>query len=254
MTESTREARLSAAFVKLADTLTDEFDVVDLFQSLVEECVEILDTQAAGLMLLDAGGELQLVASSSEEASLIEVMQLNAGAGPCVECFTTGKPVTVGDIEATGDRWLAFRQEAMRQGFKSVHATPMRLRGQILGALNMFSIHTGELGAPDIAVAQALADIATIGILQERSIRESSLVAAQLQHALNSRILIEQAKGVVSESGGMTMDEAFATMRKYSRDNNLSLTKVATAVIERRLDPGRLAAASVTQQPPFRRD
>jgi len=123
MSDITREARPSDAVVKLADTLSDEFDVVDLLQTRVEECTDILDTQAAGLMLLDAFGELQLVASTSGEARLIAVMQLNAGAGPCVECFTTGLPVTVGDIEASGDRWPAFRKEAMRQGFKSVHAT-----------------------------------------------------------------------------------------------------------------------------------
>ena len=146
----------------------------------------------------------------------------------------------VGDIEASKDRWSAFRQEAIRRGFKSVHATPMRLRGEVLGALNMFSIHVGELGAADVAVATALADVATIRMLQERSIREKGLVAEQLQHALNSRILIEQAKGVISESGEMTMDEAFATLRKYWRNNNLSLTKVATPVIDRTLGLGTL--------------
>ena len=238
MADVTREAKLNRAFVKLADTLTDDFDVVDLLQSLVEQCSEILDTQAAGLMLLDGLGELQLVASTSEETTLIEVMQLNAGAGPCVECFTTGKPVTVGDIERSGDRWPAFRLEAMRQGFKSVHATPMRLRGQVLGALNMFSIHVGELVAADVAVAQALADVATIGLLQERGSREKTLVAAQLQRALNSRILIEQAKGVVSESAELTMDEAFVALRKYARDHNLTLSTVATAVIDRSIDLG----------------
>jgi len=156
---------------------------------------------------------------------------------------TVAGPVTVGDIERSGDRWPAFRLEAMRQGFKSVHATPMRLRGQVLGALNMFSIHVGELVAADVAVAQALADVATIGLLQERGIKEKSLIVAQLQHALNSRILIEQAKGVVSESAGMTMDDAFATLRRYARDHNLTLTVVATAVIERSIDVGSSVGA-----------
>jgi len=152
-------------------------------------------------------------------------------------------PVTVGDIEGSGDRWPAFRLEAIRQGFKSVHATPMRLRGQVLGALNMFSIHVGELVAADVAVAQALADVATIGLLQERGSREKTLVAAQLQRALNSRILIEQAKGVVSESAELTMDEAFAALRKYARDHNLTLTTVATAVIDRSIDLGSRVGA-----------
>ena len=248
MTETSREARLSAAFVKLADTLTDDFDVVDLLQTLVEECASILDTQAAGLMLLDAAGELQLMTSTSDETSLIEVMQLNAGSGPCVECFTTGRAVTVGDIEGSGDRWPAFRKEAMKQGFKSVHATPMRLRGQVLGALNMFSVYVGELREADVAVAQALADVATIGILQERSIRERSRVAAQLQHALNSRVLIEQAKGVVSESAALSMDQAFTAMRGYARDHNLSLTNVAEALIDRTLNLEKHIAAKANKR------
>jgi GAF domain-containing protein len=248
MTDTTRETRLSAAFVKLADTLTEDFDVVDLLQTLVEECASILDTQAAGLMLLDAAGQLQLVASTSDETSLIEVMQLNAGSGPCVECFTTGRPVTVGDIEGSGDRWSSFREEAMKQGFKSVHATPMRLRGQVLGALNMFSIHVGELGTADIAVAQALADVATIGMLQERSIREKTLVAEQLQHALNSRVLIEQAKGVLSESAALSMDQAFAAMRGYARDHNLTLSTVARAVIDRTLSLENYTTANANKR------
>jgi GAF domain-containing protein len=236
MSDVSRESKLNAAFVILADTLTADFDVVDLLQNLVETCAEILDTQAAGLMLLDAVGHLQLVASTSEEASLVEVMQLNAGAGPCVECFTTGKPVTVADIDQLAGKWPEFRAGALKQGFRSVHAAPMRLRGQVLGALNLFGTSVGELGEADIAVAQALADVATIGLLQERSIRQSGVVAEQLQHALNSRILIEQAKGVISESAGMTMDDAFAAMRRHARDHNLTLTAVATAVIDRTLD------------------
>jgi GAF domain-containing protein len=235
MTNQSREGQLSAAFVKLADTLVADFDVVDLLHWLVEECTHILDTEAGGLLLVDPAGELQLVASTSEEAELVEILQLAAGGGPCLDCFKSGEPVTVGDIDAQAKQWPEFSAEALRQGFRSVHATPLRLRGQTIGTMNLFSTHVGELGPTDIAVAQALADVATIGILQERNIRSATLVAEQLQHALDSRILIEQAKGVLAATTGMSMNDAFATMRSHARNENLSLRKVAEDVIARKI-------------------
>jgi GAF domain-containing protein len=239
MTTPTRETKLSSAFVKLADTLVDDFDVVDLLHWLVEECTAILDTQAGGLMLVDPANELQLVASTSEEAELVEVFQLAAGAGPCLDCFRTGKPVTVGDIDSGGTQWPEFRAEALRLGFRSVHATPLRLRGQTIGTMNLFSHYIGALAVEDIAVAQALADVATIGILQERSIRSAQVVSEQLQHALDSRILIEQAKGVLTATQNLNMSEAFVAMRSYARNRNLPLRQVAEDVIARRIDIGR---------------
>ena len=236
MTTGPRESRLSAAFVKLADTLVTEFDVVDLLHWLVERCTEILDTEAGGLMLVDPTGQLQLVASTSEEAELVEIFQLAAGEGPCLDCFHTGIPVTVGNIEIDGGTWPTFSTEALRQGFKSVHATPLRLRGQVIGTMNLFSNHIGALVPEDIAVAQALADVATIGILQERHIRSANVVAEQLQRALDSRILIEQAKGVLAATMNTTMNDAFAIMRTYARDRNLSLRQVAGDVVSGRID------------------
>src|SRR5476649_323576 len=132
MTTETRETKLSAAFVKLADTLVADFDVVDLLHWLVEECTQILDTQACGLLLVDPAGELQLVASTSEEAELVEILQRAAGDGPCLDCFRSGKPVTVGDIKAEAVQWPEFSAEALKQGFRSVHATPLRLRGHTI--------------------------------------------------------------------------------------------------------------------------
>ena len=243
MTNGSRETKLSAAFVKLADTLIADFDVVDLLHWLVEECTQILDTQAGGLLLVNPAGELQLVASTSEEAELVEILQLAAGGGPCLDCFRTGKPVTVGDISAESEKWPEFSAEALKQGFRSVHATPLRLRGQTIGTMNLFSTHVGELAPADITVAQALADVATIGILQERNIRSANLVSEQLQLALDSRILIEQAKGVLAATVGMSMNEAFAAMRTYARNNNLTLRKVAEDVIERRIAFEALAPA-----------
>ena len=239
MITPTRESKLSAAFVRLADTLVDDFDVVDLLHWLVEECTNILDTPAGGLMLVDPANVLQLVASTSEEAELVEVLQLAAGAGPCLDCFRTGTAVTVGDIDAQGARWPEFRAEALSLGFHSVHATPLRLRGQTIGTMNLFSNYTGALPAEDITVAQALADVATIGILQERSIRSAQVVTEQLQHALDSRILIEQAKGVLSATANLSMSEAFTAIRNYARNGNLPLRQVAEDVVARRLTLGR---------------
>jgi len=238
MTTQTRESQLSAAFIKLADTLVTDFDVIGLLHWLVEECTLILDTEAGGLMLVDPAGQLQLVASTSEEANLVEVFQLAAGRGPCLDCFHTGKPVTVGDIEMDHAHWPEFAGEAVKLGFRSVHATPLRLRGQVIGTMNLFSRKVGALAPEDIAVAQALADVATIGILQERSIRGAEKLSEQLQHALDSRILIEQAKGVLATTLTTTMDGAFVIMRTYARDRNLPLRQVAEDIVTRKLELG----------------
>jgi GAF domain-containing protein len=235
MTEQTREARLNSAFVKLADTLTDEYDVVDLLHTLVIECTAILDTQAGGIMLADTNGELQLIASTSEKADLVEMMQLNAGQGPCVDCFATGEPVAVPDIDSA-HQWPAFRQEALKQGFRSLYATPMRLRGEIIGTLNLMSTRVGNLNLLDAQAAQALTDVATIGILQQRLIHERGIVAEQLQRALDSRILIEQAKGVLSQMSNISVDDAFDAMRAYARTNNLRLREVADRIVNRTID------------------
>ena len=233
MSKKSRETRLNAAFVAVADTLTANYDVVDLLHTLVSECAEILNVQAGGLMLADSDGNLQLVASTSESADLVEVMQLAAGAGPCVDCFTTGTMVSVPDIASTGQKWPAFREAALSQHFLSVHATPMRLRGNVIGTLNLFGTSVGEVTPADAAVAQALADVATIGIIQERIAAHSHLVAEQLQNALDSRILIEQAKGALAQATAMTTDEAFNSLRSYARNHNLTLRAVAQGVTDR---------------------
>ncbi|WP_243064553.1 GAF and ANTAR domain-containing protein [Humibacter sp. RRB41] len=238
MTTETRESKLSSAFVKLADSLVTDFDVIDLLHWLVQECTDILDTQAGGLMLVNPAGSLELVASTSEDVELVEVFQLAAGDGPCLDCFRTGTAVTVGDIEAESVRWPAFCVEALRFGFRSVHATPLRLRGQIIGTMNLFSHYTGALIDTDISVAQALADVATIGILQERSARSAQIVTEQLQRALDSRILLEQAKGVIAATAGLSMSDAFVAMRSYARNRSVPLRQVADDVIARRIDVG----------------
>lgn len=236
MSEASRETRLSAAFVRLADTVIAEYDMVDLLHTLLDDCVEILVVAAGGLMIANADGHLELLASTSEKADLVEVMQLAAGAGPCIECFTTGVSVSIPDIGDVTKRWPEFGAEALKQGFRSMLAVPLKLRGQILGTMNLFASAVRAINERDAAIAQALADVATIGILQEKAIRETGIVAEQLQRALDSRILIEQAKGVISELGSMDMDEAFKTLRGYARDHNLTLRLVAQKVVDRSLD------------------
>jgi hypothetical protein len=215
MASNTRERRLTTAFVTLADTLVAGYDVVDLLQTLVDTCADLLDASAAGIMLADHDGELAVVASTSERSRLVEMMQLSSGFGPCVECFTTGNPVTVSDVDDLGDRWPGFREAAIGQGFHSVHGVPLRLRGQI--------------------IAQGLADVATIGILQERALREADIARGQLQHALDSRVLIEQAKGVVAHTRSVDMDGAFRALRAYARSNNMNLRDVADLVVKREI-------------------
>ena len=240
MDELSRETRINAAFVAVADTLTKDFDIVDLLHTLVEHCVDILGTQAGGLMLANSHGELQLMTSTSEAADLVEVMQLAAASGPCIDCFRTGAAVTVIDIQKDGGRWPEFQKAALGQGFRSVHATPMKLRGQVLGTMNLFGTYDGGISDRDAAVAQALADVATIGILQERVIREGNLIAEQLHHALDSRILIEQAKGMIAHSLALDMDEAFTLLRAYARNNNLTIRSVAEQISNRTIDTNSL--------------
>ena len=237
MDELSREQRITRAFVTVADTLTADYDVIDLLHTLVEICVGSLDVQAGGLALADEHGELRLVASTSEHADFVEMMQLNARSGPCIDVFRSATAVAVADIEQSGGRWPAFRTATLDQGFRSVYVTPMRLRGQVLGAMSLFGTATGVLDPRDAAAVQALADVATIGILQERSIREAEAVAGQLQHALQSRIVIEQAKGMLSAARGIGMDEAFAVLRDHARRNNLTLRSVAEGVAARPVDP-----------------
>ena len=239
MSGVSREALLGAAFVKLADTLIDNFDLVDLLHTLVDECVRIFDVQAGGLMLADDEGRLELVSSSSERAELVEVMQLNAGVGPCIECFATGTAVVVADIDHDGSRWPEFRTEALAQGFHSVYAAPMRLRGEVIGTLNLLGTSAGSLSQVDSGAIQSLADAATIAILQERLLHESAIITAQLNRALTSRIFIEQAKGVLSQSESISMDEAFNRMRSFARASNKTLQDVAEAIANRTLVIGK---------------
>ena len=244
MDGTSRETSIITAFVTMADTLTTDFDVVDLLHTLVEECAELLNIEAGGLMLADSEGHLQLMTSTSEHADLVEIMQLAADAGPCIDSFTTGIAVSVPDIQQSGGRWPAFQKTALQQGFHSAHATPMKLRGQIIGTMNLFGTARNEVSPRDAALAQALADVATIGILQERLIREGNVVAEQLHNALDSRIIIEQAKGIVAHSLSVDMPDAFSVLRSYARNNNLTIRSVAEQVSNRTLTAQSMVGAT----------
>ena len=239
MTEITKETRLLQTFAGLADTLVDGYDIVDLLQLLVDSCSELLDTTAAAILLAGPSGELDVMASTSEASRLVELIQLSAEAGPCVESFRTGEVVSVPDIAASPEQWSRFRDSAIAQGFASVHAVPMRLRDNTIGTLNLLRDQPGDLDEQDRIAARAFADVATIGILHERSLRETTLLAEQLQGALSSRVIIEQAKGVVAYTNGVTTEQAFELIRRYARSHQLGISQVAARLVDRslRFDP-----------------
>lgn len=236
----TRETMLAKAFVELADSLVTDFDVVDLLTTLADRCIDVLDVDAVGLMLLAPDGELRVMASSSEAMRVLELFELQSHEGPCLDCFTTGQPVVNRDLASADEPWPRFRAEALQAGFQSVHALPMRLRGQIIGALNLFHIEPGAMRESDVAAAQALADVATIAVLANRAARESQVVNEQLTSALNSRIVIEQAKGMVAERLGLDMEGAFNRLRNHARNHNLKLRAVAEDIIDGSIAPGEL--------------
>ena len=225
------EQALAEAFVFLADTLVDDYDVVELLDQLVVTCVSLLGVGAAGILLDDQRGSLAVVASSSEETRLLEVFQIQNNEGPCLECVHSSAAVLSNDLPADSARWPRFVPAALAAGFTAVAALPMHLRDQTIGGLNMFASSPVAISDSDRAIAQALADVATIGILNRRSSHRSALVTEQLQFALNSRVTIEQAKGVIAERHGVTMPVAFESLRAHARNHNLKLTEVALSVV-----------------------
>ncbi|GAA3202494.1 GAF and ANTAR domain-containing protein [Microbacterium terregens] len=236
MTRLTRDGRLFQTFARLADTLVDDYDVVELLQVLVDTCRDALEMTAAGILLADSRGELDVVASTSEDRSFLELMQLGSDDGPCVECYRTGRRITVPDLADSAPPWQLFRASALRQGFRALDALPLRLRDTSIGTLSLLRSSPGEAPTEDIVAAQAFADVATIGILHEKAIRESSILSEQLQGALNSRIVIEQAKGVVAHTRGVPIDEAFTLLREYARAHQMRLGVLAAQVVERQID------------------
>jgi transcriptional regulator with GAF, ATPase, and Fis domain len=223
---------LSETFVELADTMVVGFDVIEFLHVLTDRSARLLDAAAAGLLLADPRGELRVVAASSERARLLELFQIQTDQGPCLECFRSGEPVQANDLSAAAGRWPRFAAAAGEAGFAAVQALPMRLRSQTIGALNLFRASTGSFDPADTRIGQALADVATISLLNERSLRRSETLNEQLQTALNSRVTIEQAKGKLAERLGVDMDEAFELLRNYARASNRRLSELARAFVD----------------------
>jgi GAF domain-containing protein len=239
-----REHRLGAVFVRLADTLVGSFDVVALFDDLVNSCVELLGVAASGLMLVDPAGRLRIMASSSERSRLLELLEIQNDDGPCLDCYRGGQPVFAANLATENRRWPAFSREAARVGFGSVYALPMRLRDETIGALNLFHREPGALTDAQLRLAQALADVATIGILQQRAVQRGADLADQLQTALNSRLIIEQAKGVLAEREQVDMAAAFELLRGHARRSGRKLSEIAIAVVS-----GELSSADLKSVP-----
>ena len=236
----TRESVLARTMVELADNLVDDFDIVELLTTLSDRCVDVLDIAAAGIMLATPQGHLQAVTSSSEAMRVVELFELQSAEGPCLDCFHSGQPVVNQDLTAADQRWPRFAPVAVEAGFRAADAIPMRLRGQIIGALNLFRKERGSMNDDDVVVAQALADVATIAILQNRDTVASRDLNAQLESALSSRIVIEQAKGIIAERRRIPVDEAFNQLRRHARNHNLRLADVANATVSGAIDPSTL--------------
>jgi transcriptional regulator with GAF, ATPase, and Fis domain len=235
MTRTERDERILEVFAGLADTLVADYDVVELLQTLVENCQALLDVSAAGLLLADEHGDLEVVASTNEESRLVETIQLAAEAGPCIDSYRTAAIVSVPDVAAAPAQWSRFRVAALDAGFHSAYAIPLRLRDTTIGSMNLLRAETGELNSPDLRAAQALADVATIGILHERTLRASDTTREQLQRALNTRVTIEQAKGVLAHTHNVSMEEAFTMLRGYARRNQQPLSLVAEQLVLRQI-------------------
>jgi len=226
--------RLADVFVDVADTLVADFDLVEFLQTLTDHAAAVSGADAVGLVLADHRGALQFMAASNESGRALELFQLQAEEGPCRDCFYSHEPVVNADLEHAHDRWPTFARQAYAAGFRSVHAFPMRLREEAIGALNLFGSEDVRFAAEEVRVVQALADVATIAILQERSISRSEVLAEQLQSALNTRIVVEQAKGALAQREGLSVDAAFQLLRTRARSQSRRIVDVAEEVLASR--------------------
>jgi GAF domain-containing protein len=230
--------RLANVFVEVADTLVDAYDVIEFLQMVTNHTADLLGASEAGILLADQRGRLRFMAASNENIKALELFQVQNEEGPCLDAFRSRQPVVNAHLDEAVDRWPLFAPRAASAGFRSVHAIPMRLRSEVIGAMGVFGSEVGQLGAGDVRIVQALADMATIGLLQERAVRRAELLSEQLQSALNSRVVIEQAKGAIAQFRGVTIDDAFTLLRSQARGSQRLLGEVAQAVLT---DPDALA-------------
>ncbi len=236
-----RYERLAQVFVQLADTLVTEFDMTDFLHTLTDSTVEVMGVQGSGLMLADQRGNLQVGASTGDVEAL-EQFEVDQQEGPCIQCFNTGLPVINIDVVQAARRWPGFTEAAAAAGYASVHAFPLRLRDDVIGAVKLYCSDPRTLDETELSIAQALADVATIGLLQQRIIRDKTVLTEQLQTALNTRVLIEQAKGIVAERAGLSMVDAFHAIRNHARGHRLSVRAAATSVIDGTIDTSEWAS------------
>ncbi|TNC21827.1 GAF and ANTAR domain-containing protein [Amycolatopsis alkalitolerans] len=229
---------------ELTHTLVGEFDLLEFFQRLVAHAHESVGVAAAGLLLAGNGGTLTHVAASDEQARLLEVYQLQADEGPCLDCWRTGEPVRAPDLSLAADRWPRFAEEAARRGFAAAHALPVRLGGQLIGGLNLFSAKPDELAEDRFTLAQALADVAAIGLLQQRALRRRELIDEQLRSTINARLAVEQAKGVLAAAREIGVEDAAVLLRGYAARHDLQLGDLAARIVRRDPSLGDLAAQS----------
>jgi len=233
----TREADVVRSLVEMADTLVDDYDIVDMLTGVTDRCVDLLGVSAAGVMLASPAGGLALVASSSEAMRLLELFELQSQEGPCLDAFHTGEPIEHQNLQSGAGRWPSFSTAALQAGFASALALPLRLREVTLGALNLLSTARAPLAEADLIVARAFADLAALSIAQHRASAEAQRLNEQLSAALTSRVVIEQAKGVISERTGVDLSDSFSRLRNYARATNQRLTDVAQAAVDGTLDP-----------------
>ncbi len=238
----TRERRIVETLVELANGLVADFDVVEFLHHVSVRCVELLDCAEAGLLIVEPAGALRVMASSSERSEALELLQVQHEEGPCFESHLRGEQVFSEDLAAAGDRWPRFTPLAVEKGFRSVQALPMRVGAETIGTLNLFRTATGRIEADDLSLAQGMADIAAGALMRERSLRETRSVVGQLQGALRSRVIIEQAKGAVAERAQIDVEAAFGRLRGHARAHNRRLSDVAWEIIDGRLDADALDA------------
>jgi hypothetical protein len=248
-----RERGVISAFVGIAKSLTEGYDVVELYASLTTDCVRLLNVASAGLLLADAGGTLHLMAASSDQTRDIETFQLQRHEGPCLDCFRDGAAVLADDLAAERQRWPQFVPAALRAGFTSVHALPMRLQDSVLGTLGLFGTEPGRLTDEDLHLGQALAATASLALVAERNSADKDALNAQLHTALQSRVALEQAKGLLAQSGDLDMEQAFQVLRRYARDHNQKLSHIAAQAVDRTLSTAAIldhARRKGTLEPP----
>lgn len=237
-----RERAVIDAFVSVANSLVDSFDIVDLLNGLTTDCARLLDVASAGLLLGDHKQVLHVMAASSEATRSLELFQIQRDEGPCLDCYRSGTAIAVPDLEAEAGRWPQFAPAAHSAGIRSVHAIPMRLADTLLGTLGLFGSSVGVLNDDDLALGQGLAHVASVALVAGNALTDKDAVVIQLRGALESRVLIEQAKGLLAELGNLSMEDSFTRLRTYARSNNERISDVAQRLVTRSLDGDQVLA------------